>query len=358
MLKNKSFIKTTLSKIGFFRKLPLFDHKNMYLLQIYIQYVSLIFLFFFIGLLNLYAQETLITIDKNKKIDTSVLLYDHTNYNPKFVNLLFENEFKVQVLDDWFYPNNIENSIPLYFSIPFENGTVHILKEYEYRIIYLCGDKSHDFTQDKKSITLSIGKILSKVQIDDDSLTVHQQGIYSAYCVDSGEGRNGGFVKYVIWNKSNWIHVMQKLVARQLDMIGPFQKSYRHSGQVGLSTMKDDQNRSKKLTKWVDFIPENVRQSFNDDFKNACVWPTESAGKSYELSSGALFYMSPSLQQSLKRPWRNWSIEGNRKGTEAKYMGSSGSQVILRKKSDGSEIKINIDSLSKQDQKYIEDIKK
>lgn len=322
----------------------------------YIPYVSLIFLFFLTGLLNLHAQETLIIIDKNKKIDTSVLLYDHTNYNQKFVNLLFENEFKVQVLDDWFYPNDIKNSIPLYFSIPFENGTVHILKEYEYRIIYFCGDKSHDFTQDKQSITLSICKILSKVQIDDNSLIVHQQGIYSAHCVDNDEG--GGFVKYVIWNKNNWIHVMQKLVARQLDMIGPFQKSYRHSGQVGLSTMKEDQNRSKKLTKWVDFIPENVRQSFNDDFRNACVWPTDSAGKNYELSPGVLFYMSPSLQQSLKRPWRNWSIERNQNGIEAKYIRSSGSQVILRKKSDGCEIKINIDSLSKQDQKYIENIKK
>ncbi|MDR2116747.1 MAG: hypothetical protein LBP87_10260, partial [Planctomycetaceae bacterium] len=206
-----------------------------------------------------------------KQIDFSQLLSEHNQYTPKFIQSVLDNhEISVKLLNDWYYPSDRNNVIPIFCRLTFEEMQICILSEYEYRIIWVKYNSDKKLNNKIKSLKNELTRIISCVTINNNTFKSHPNNIFSVSCLTD----NDFCPQYIIWNNKNYIFVTQKLVARTIGMhiFGQTQKQY-HTGQVGLSTLKEDENRDNKLAQWLDFIPEETRKTFSSDQQNICIMP-------------------------------------------------------------------------------------
>jgi hypothetical protein len=240
------------------------------------------------------AQEVNVNLTE-RKIDFSQLMSDHNLYTQKFIqSVLDTSEISVKLLNNWYYPPDRDDSIPIFCHLKFEEMQICILSEYEYRIVWVKYDSDKKLSNKIKSLKNEVSRVISRVTINNNTFKSHPNNIFSVSCLTD----DNFSPRYIIWNKNNWIHVMQKLVARQLERIRPF---YRHSGQVGLSTMRDDEERDNKLAQWLDFIPEETRRTFSSDQQNVCIMPTEKAGTIYKVVPEKIMKIFPHELEKFKK---------------------------------------------------------
>jgi hypothetical protein len=238
--------------------------------------------------INLTDQET----------DFSRLLFDHELYTQKFIQSVLNNpEINVKLLKDWYYPSDYKDAVPIFCRFKFEEMQVCILYEYEYRIIWVQYESDKKLNNKIRSLKNELTRIISRVTIDKKTVKSHPNNIFSVSCLTD----DNCYLQYIIWNNKNYVFVTQKLVARGIaaHIMGQNRKQY-HTGQVGLSTLKEDEERDNKLAQWLDFIPEETRKTFSSDQQNVCIMPTEKAGVVYKVVPEKTMFISPKKIKEFK----------------------------------------------------------
>jgi hypothetical protein len=246
------------------------------------------------------AQEANVNLtEKEKKIDFSQLLSDHNLYTQKFIQSVLDNpQINVKLLNDWYYSSDRDYTIPIFCRLKFEEMQICILSEYEYRIIWV--QYEFDKKLDNKLGTLKneLTRVISLVTIDDNTFKYHPNNIFSVSCLTD----DNFYLQYIIWNNKNYVFVTQKLVARTIakHTFGQNRKQY-HTGQVGLSTLKEDEERDNKLAQWLDFIPEETRKTFSSDQQNVCIMPTEKTGTIYKVVPEKIMKIFPHELEKFRK---------------------------------------------------------
>jgi hypothetical protein len=271
-----------------------FNNKNKKIVIIFFLCIS----FFWCDQQIVMAQEVNVNLAE-KKIDFSRLMSDHNLYTQKFIQSVLDNrEISVKLLNNWYYPPDRDNTIPIFCHLKFEEMQICILSEYEYRIIWVKYDSDKKLDNKIKSLKNELSRVISQVTIDNNTFKSHPNNIFSVSCLTD----DNFYPQYIIWNNKNYVFVTQKLVARTiaLHVFGQSQKQY-HIGQVGLSTLKDDEERDNKLAQWLDFIPEETRRTFSSDQQNVCIMPTEKAGTIYKVTPEKIMKIFPHELEKFKK---------------------------------------------------------
>jgi hypothetical protein len=238
----------------------------------------------------------------NQEIDFSPLLSDYNLYTKKFIqSVLTTPKIDIKFLKDWYYPSDREYSIPIFCRFPFEELLISILAEYEYHIIWAKYDSDKKWDNKIKNLKNELTRVINHVTIDAHTIKSHPNNIFSASCSTAETNGVDFCKKYIIWNNKNWIFVTQKIVASQIGLHTFGQKKLYDTSRVGLSTLKDDEERDNKLAQWLDFIPEETRQTFSPDQQNVCIMPTENAGTIYKVAPEKIMEIFPHELEKFRK---------------------------------------------------------
>jgi hypothetical protein len=271
-----------------------FNNKNKEIIIIFFLCIS----FFQCGRQIVVAQEVNVNLMETNP-DFSRLLSEHNLYTQKFVQSVLDNsEVSVKLLNNWYYPPDRDDTIPIFCRLKFEEMQICILSEYEYRIVWVKYDSDKKLDNKTKSLKNELSRIISKITINDSTFKSHPNNVFSVSCLND----DNFYPQYIIWNNKNYIFVMQKLVARTIAMhtFGQNRKQH-HTGQLGLSTLKDDEERDNKLAQWLDFVPEETRQTFSPDQQNVCIMPTEQAGTIYKVAPEKIMKIFPHELEKFRK---------------------------------------------------------